>query len=415
MSARHLRRIPRLEALERRQVLANWGVSVADGVLTIEGTNSNDRIWVCVADEFGTLSVKFSTQEAELFDPADMEASFTSIVINGNGGNDRIMVGEGVPLSVEINGGNGNDWLWGGGANDVIHGDHGNDHVYGRAGDDELHGDAGNDKVWAGDGNDVMYGEDGHDHLHGGAGDDEGWGGDNYDHLHGDDGNDVLHGEGGKDLVYGGLGVDELYGEGDKDHLYGQGDMDWLNGGDSKDKLWGGWGDDWIKGGWGNDHLNGNEGVDTLDGDEGVNKYWNGEFIVTDMPETPPDGWGEPDVPEDPQDPTYVTELGDSTLGVTFTYSNVGGVDHTLEISGHGFLPDNTLVYILIGGSGLPEIYSDAAGAFHVTFSSDPDAAAGEQSFGLFDPTTFLFYGADILVFDFAHPELTGALNFPQP
>ncbi len=418
MSARHLRRIPRLEALERRQVLANWGVSIADGVLTIEGTSSNDRIWVCLADELGTVKVQFNTQAPQLFSPTnelDPTQSFTSIVINTYGGNDRVWVGEGVPLSVTVNAGAGNDWVWGGGADDVIHGDHGNDHLYGRGGNDQLFGDAGHDKVWAGAGDDYMEGGDGHDHLHGGTGNDEGWGGNGFDHLFGDEDNDVLHGEAGKDLIYGGLGVDELYGEGDKDHLYGQGDMDWLNGGDGQDKLWGGWGDDWIKGGWGNDHLNGNDGIDTLDGDEGFNMYWNGEVIVTDMPETPPDGWGEPDVPdvpEDPQDPTFVTVLGDSTLGVTFTYSNVGG-DHTLEISGHGFLPDGTLVLIFIAGSGLPEIYSDAAGAFHVTFSSVVDA--GEQSFGMFDPNTYLFYGADILVSDGVHPDLTGLLNYPQP
>ena len=410
MSARHLRRIPRLEQLESRQVLANWGVSVVEGVLTIEGTSKNDRIMVCVADELGNLSVQVNWQTPELFNPldADPTKSFTSIAINGYGGNDRIIVGEGVLVGVTVNGGNGNDWIWGGGGADTIHGDHGNDHVYGRGGDDVLHGDAGNDKVWGGDGNDVMYGGTGHDHLHGWLGDDEGWGGDGHDRLHGDDGNDVLHGEGSKDHVFGGLGVDELYGEGDKDHLYGQGDMDWLNGGDGQDKLWGGWGDDWIKGGWGNDHLNGNEGIDTLDGDEGINKYWNGELIVTDMPETPPEGFGDPEVPEEPQDPTFVTVLGDSTLGVTFTYSNVGG-DHKLEITGHGFLPDNTLVFIFIGGSGLPEIYSDAAGAFHVTFSSVLDA--GELSFGTFDPNTYLFHGADILVSDGVHPDLTGALN----
>jgi Ca2+-binding RTX toxin-like protein len=266
--------------------------------------------------------------------------------------------------------------------------------------------------VWGGADNDMLYGEGGHDKLNGGAGDDEAWGGDSHDHLRGEDGNDVLHGEGGKDHVYGGLGVDELYGGGDKDHLYGQGDMDWLNGGDSQDKLWGGWGDDWIKGGWGNDHLNGNEGIDTLDGDEGFNKYWNGELIVTDMPETPPDGWGEPEVPEepqDPQDPSFVTTLGDATLGVTFTYTNVGGADHTLEVSGHGFLPDNTLVFMFIGGSGLPEVYSDAAGAFHVKFSAVPDA--GELSFGDFVPDTYLFHGADIFVSDGVHPELAGFLN----
>ena len=96
MLANYLRRIPRLEALESRKLLANWGVSVVEGVLTIEGTNKNDRIVVCVADELGTLSVQFNKHAPQLFDPASRENPFTSIAINGHGGNDRIIVGAGV-------------------------------------------------------------------------------------------------------------------------------------------------------------------------------------------------------------------------------------------------------------------------------------------------------------------------------
>jgi len=403
MSARHLRRVPRLEHLESRQVLANWGVSVVEGVLTIEGTNQNDRIVVAVADELGNLSVQFNTQAPQLFDPASLEATFSSIVINAGGGNDRVIVGEGVLLGVTVNGGAGNDWVWGGGGGDTLHGDHGNDHVYGRGGDDFLAGDAGNDKVWGGDGDDHMEGGDGHDHLHGWLGDDEGWGGNGFDHVHGDDGNDVLHGEAGKDLVYGGLGDDELYGEGDMDHVYGQGGNDWIHGGAGKDKLWGGWGDDLIKGGWGNDHLNGNEGVNLLDGDEGVNKLWNG--TQTELDDTPPEDPVDPDVPEEPQqDPTFVTVVG----GTTFVYQKVGGVDHTLEITGTGFQPDEFVV-ILISGTALAMLNADATGAFHLKFSSVLDQP-GEQGFDEFNPDTHLFDGTDVVVND-----LSGVLNLSQP
>ncbi len=404
MLANYLRRIPRLESLESRQVLANWGVSVVEGVLTIEGTNKNDRIYVCVADELGNLSVKFNWQAPQVFDPTggeDPTQAFSSIVINGYGGNDRVWVGEGVLHAVTVNAGAGNDWVWSGGGDDVIHGDHGHDHLYGRGGNDELHGDAGHDKVWGGAGDDVMYGEDGHDHLHGNAGNDEGWGGNGFDHLFGDEDNDVLHGEGGKDHVWGGLGDDELYGEGDKDLLYGQGGNDWLHGGDSADKLWGGWGDDMIKGGWGNDHLNGGDGVNLLDGDEGVNKYWNG--TVTELPETPPEDPVDPDPPQ--EDPTFVTTLG----GTTLTYQNVGGADHTLEITGTGFASGEDVV-VVISGTVLAILTADAGGNVHVKFSSVVDQP-DETPFDLmFDPDVLLFDGTDVFV-----NELEGVLNLSVP
>ncbi|MCI0360436.1 MAG: hypothetical protein L0211_18320 [Planctomycetaceae bacterium] len=412
MSARYLRHVPRLEQLERRQVLANWGVSVVEGVLTIEGTNQNDRIMVCVANETGALNVYFNGAAPTLFDPASVDAPFTSIVINGNGGNDRVSVGEGVLLGATINGGAGNDWVWGGGGDDTIHGDHGNDHVYGRGGNDFLGGDAGNDKVWGGDGDDHMEGGDGHDHLHGWLGNDEGWGGNGFDHLHGDDGNDLLHGEAGKDHVYGGLGDDDLYGEDGNDLIYGQAGMDWIHGGAGKDKLWGGLDDDMIKGGWGNDHLNGNEGVNLLDGDEGFNHLWNG--TMTELGDTPPEDWRQPDPPTDPPtdppqtDPSFVTNLGDSTNGAKLVYQKVGGVDHTLEVSGWGFLPGEDLVAI-INGTVLAVLTCDANGAFSVKYSSVLDQP-GELSFEEFDPALNLVEGADVVVNGFS-----GVLNVTVP
>jgi Ca2+-binding RTX toxin-like protein len=404
MSARHLRRVPRLEHLERRQVLANWGVSVVEGVLTIEGTNQNDRIVVAVADELGTLSVQFNTQAAQLFNPldADPTKAFSSIAINGNGGNDRITVGAGVLLDATIDGGSGNDWIWGGGGNDTINAGWGNDHVYGGPGNDVINGEAGNDKLWGGAGDDQMIGENGHDWLHGGAGDDEGTGGNGFDHLHGDDGNDVLHGDAGKDHVHGGLGDDELYGEGDNDLIYGEDGNDWIHGGDNKDKLWGGLGDDMIKGGWGNDHLNGGWGVNLLDGDEGVNKLWNG--TETELDDTPPEDPVDPDVPEEPQqDPTYLTTVGSTTL----VYQKVGGVDHTLDITGTGFVPGQDVV-VLISGTALALLVADPNGAVHIKFSSVLDQP-DEQGFDQFNPDTCLFDGTDVFVND-----LSGVLNMSQ-
>jgi Ca2+-binding RTX toxin-like protein len=359
MSARHTHWVPRLEQLESRQVLANWGVSVVDGVLTIEGTNKNDRIVVAVADELGNLSVQFNTKPAEIFNPldADPTKAFTSIVINGYGGNDRITVGAGVLLNATIDGGTGNDWIWGGGGADVIHAGKGNDHVYGCGGDDQLFADAGNDKMWGGAGNDVMEGDighdwlrgndgdddllggDGHDHLHGGAGADEAWGGTGFDHLHGEDGDDFLYGEDGHDLVYGELG------------------NDLLDGGSGKDKLWGGAGDDRIKGGWGNDHLNGGDGNDLLDGDEGTDHEWNGASVDLDLVElaallsSPSGAYGTAQF-------GYEAEAGDTA-------------ELVLEIEVHGAPAGVHEVYI--DGVLVGSITVDALGDGTLKFSSNTD------------------------------------------
>src|SRR5205823_2301903 len=64
---------------------------------------------------------------------------------------------------VSMDGGAGNDRLYGGDGNDTLSGGAGNDDVRGHAGADVLDG---------GDGNDTVNGYSGADILHGGAGDD---------------------------------------------------------------------------------------------------------------------------------------------------------------------------------------------------------------------------------------------------
>ena len=72
-------------------------------------------------------------------------------LVYGNEGDDR------------LRGGDGNDTLAGGAGDDVLRGD---------AGDDKLFGESGNDRLYGGGGNDVLSGGAGNDILHGGAGDD---------------------------------------------------------------------------------------------------------------------------------------------------------------------------------------------------------------------------------------------------
>lgn len=111
-------------------------------------------------------------------------------------------------------------------------------------GDDVIGGRTTNDLIDGGDGNDTLWGDypgytvtPGADWLEGGAGNDTVYGGASDDLLSGGSGNDNLQGEVGNDVLRGATGQDQLYG------------------GDGNDLLVGGAGDDYLEGGAGNDVL----------------------------------------------------------------------------------------------------------------------------------------------------------------
>lgn len=85
-----------------------------------------------------------------------------------------------------IDGGDGNDTLYGYGGDDVLIGGDDNDVLFGGSDNDNLDGDAGTD---------VLYGQEGDDDLDGGAD------------------NDTLFGGGGNDVIQGGTGNDTIYGD----------------------------------------------------------------------------------------------------------------------------------------------------------------------------------------------------------
>ncbi|MCL6750829.1 hypothetical protein KBT16_07485 [Nostoc sp. CCCryo 231-06] len=93
---------------------------------------------------------------------------FDLVFINGFDGDD-IITGFYINSNYIINGGAGNDWLYGGPNNDVLTGDDsfdlfgGNDFLYGGAGNDALYGFGGNDTLIGGTGTDTLYGVDGND------------------------------------------------------------------------------------------------------------------------------------------------------------------------------------------------------------------------------------------------------------
>lgn len=136
--------------------------------------------------------------------------------MNGGGGNDLILGGDGVD---RVNGGAGNDTLLGGLGADHLNGSDGDDLIYAHASD--AFDDTATHELFGGAGNDSIHGAAGVDTIAGGTGDDVADGGDGDDFVFGEVGDDRLNGGAGADLVLGGVGNDVLNGGAGNDTLAG--------------------------------------------------------------------------------------------------------------------------------------------------------------------------------------------------
>ena len=192
-------------------------------------------------------------------------------VIEGGSGNDRLYGEDGNDV---VSGGAGHDWLIGGNGSDLLNGNGGADLAVGGEGDDTIHGHAGNDLLLGNDGDDRLFGEFGNDWLFGGAGNDFLTGGFGNDFLWGGHGNDLLAGNAGRDRLDGGTGNDRLDGGFGNDRLLGGLGDDRLDGGNGNDVLHGHDGNDILRGGNGNDRLHGGNGDDFLDGQAGNDRMF---------------------------------------------------------------------------------------------------------------------------------------------
>ncbi len=220
--------------------------------------------------------------------------------ISGGAGNDTIRGGA---LGDTLDGGSGNDdiqgedgwdFITGGTGNDVITGGTGNDNLFGNENEDVISGGDGDDHLWGGFGNDVMHGDAGDDLLIGNAGADRLWGDDGLDtviaglgndvleggagadRLFGNENDDFISGGSGNDWIWGGIGFDTIHGDGDDDVIYGDRGYDALFGDDGTDTLIGGVGNDVLHGGTGSDRLFGNQQADYLEGGAGDDRLWGG-------------------------------------------------------------------------------------------------------------------------------------------
>ena len=114
-------------------------------------------------------------------------------------------------ITVEGDGSDKNDRLYGWDSIDILHGGLGNDYMSGENGNDKLYGDEGNDSLHGGNGDDYLDGGEGNDRLEGGNGNDMLLGGSGDDKLYGGSGNDTLIGGTGNDYLEGGSNGADTY------------------------------------------------------------------------------------------------------------------------------------------------------------------------------------------------------------
>lgn len=257
-------------------------VNNGDGSDFLEGGLGNDFVQVNGAngagDDFSIdpngQRVRFQRNNLGLF---TLDIGTTeNLDVNGQGGSDVIIgsVGLNGLISLDLDGGEGNDLLIGGDGIDVLRGGAGNDTLLGNRGNDIVLGEEGSDLLIVnnGDGSDFLEGGSGTDTVQvngaDGAGDDFSvspngqrvrFQRDNLGLFTLDIGtteNLDVNGQGGNDIIIGSVGLNGLI------------SLD-LDGGEGNDLLIGGDGSDVLRGGAGNDTLLGNRGNDIVLGQDG--------------------------------------------------------------------------------------------------------------------------------------------------
>ncbi len=245
--------------------VAGGDATLANGIITVDGTEGDDHIIVQRStDQNEVFVIEIRNNGADTFVTAFNAADVSAVVLNGLGGDDVLgMRDSGAEMEAVLNGGAGNDVLFGGDANDALDGGAGDDYLFGRGGDDTLDGGLGGDWLSGGSGNDsadysdrtgdVLAGigqipDDGErgegDNIQtdvetviGGSGNDRFntqftagvtfFGNDGADSMVGGSGNDTFFGGNGRDFMSGGAGDDSFFAQ--------DGEIDTIRGGAGDD------------------------------------------------------------------------------------------------------------------------------------------------------------------------------------
>lgn len=315
-------------------------------------------------------------------------SSFDSITVNGGGGNDRVF---GSSVNDIVNGGNGADRISGLAGSDTIDGGAGNDMLIGGGGDDILIGGAGFDKIYGGIGNDTLrsfeYQDNTFDIIDGGKGTDSllltRYGSPSHDLTI-----DISLGGGGSDIGDGTTiaGIESIFvtTSSGNDTLVGGALNDGLFGSEGNDTLIGGGGFDTLDGGPGDDVIDGGADIDSLyysSNTTGVsvnlsittaqNTGSGGIDTITGI-ETLAGGSGNDKLTGDGARNTLLGMNGNDIL------RGAGGNDALNGVNGNDNLQGGVGDDLLIGGLGR-DIMSGGAGVDTFFFESVADSLAGTK------------------------------------
>ena len=123
-----------------------------DGVLTVEGTPGGNNIKVQASH--GHIQVTAGGHQIGSFDPS----SVNTVEVFGLGGNDTITVAPSVHATTLVDGGAGNDKIFGGGGPNILLGGPGGDQLFGSANRDILIGGTGRDTLFGFRNDDILIG-----------------------------------------------------------------------------------------------------------------------------------------------------------------------------------------------------------------------------------------------------------------
>ena len=284
-------------------VVANIGPNSTSRVATDDINPSLDD---------GDETLNLYLDDSSVYKESDKEKKYGSIkendgklLVDAGAGNDRITLFGNFNRNIEINGGDGDDFIDLSGL--TINGDHsviiwggaGNDTIIGAAGLNIIFGDMGVARIEEKeeeDGNksykyvaeaNVDANVAGQDTIYGGSNRDIIFGGAGIDQINGGTGNDLIFGDGGRVLFDGADNWASVDGNDKTTYDYTKifGDVKTnsaaidrtdisLDG--ANDVLIGGAGDDAIYGGGGHDYIDGAAGEDTLDGGKGNDRILGG-------------------------------------------------------------------------------------------------------------------------------------------
>ena len=244
-----------LDPLEPRRLLASVGI--VGGVLTVNADGTNDVINIAPIAG-GKVRVTLNGGNTDF-----IATAFAKILVNANGGNDKVSVSNFLTKPATLKGGPGNDTLGGGGANDVLDGGAGADLIKGGNGNDTVDYSMRTKPLQLGLGSIADDGETGeHDNL---STDLETiLGGSAGDGITTRDGNQRIVGGGGNDLIDTGNGNDTVDAGAGEDTIYSQA------------------GNDSILGGAGNDFIDAGAGTDFVDAQADGGIVFNAENTAGD-------------------------------------------------------------------------------------------------------------------------------------